>query len=713
MEITAPFHVLLIEDSPDDRANIRQMLLCGSLRHYKFTETETGSEGVRAVLDHLDSPPDCVLLDFHLPDMDAIEVIAALRPAGELAACPIVVLTGSDADSGPAVLRAGAQDYIGKSWTTPESLTRTLENAVERYTLSRERLLTNEKLSESEEFSRTVLQSSPDCLKVIDAEGVLLLVNEPGRCLLELDDPAAILGKKWWELWPEETQAQVRDAAERARGGEVVGFEGFCPTLKGTPKWWDVRVSPVVSEDGSIHRLVAVSRDMTEHKRTEHALIESTELRAKAAALATQNAEMEDARRALEEKAKELALISRYKSEFLANMSHELRTPLNSVLIFSQLLKENTAGNLTAKQVEFSQHIHSSGSDLLRLITDTLDLTKIESGTVTLTLETIPFAELRGTIERNFRHDAEAKMLPLRVTFAESLPDSMHSDPHRFQQILRNLVSNAVKFTTRGHVEVRVEMATAGWSADHPVLGKAGPVVAFAVEDTGIGIAADKQHLVFESFQQADAGTSRTYGGTGLGLTISRELAALLGGEIKLTSVPGQGSTFTLFLPLHHSGPVQVRAAALAKVPLAERGTALKSTGALSPRPPDDVLRGRKVLVVDDDARNIFALTALLENYEMEVISTNHSRSAIELIQHTPDLSLVLMDIMMPEMDGYETMREIRSLAGFRTLPILALTAKAMKGDREKCLDAGASDYIAKPVDRDQILSLMRAWLCR
>src|SRR6476660_4403064 len=267
------------------------------------------------------------------------------------------------------------------------------------------------------------------------------------------------------------------------------------------------------------------------------------------------NTEVEQARRALEEKAAELALTSKYKSEFLANMSHELRTPLNSILILGQQLAENAAGNLNPKQIEFSRNINSSGSDLLNLINDILDLSKIESGTVTVDVEEIAFRWLRDSIDRNFRHVAEAKNLPLRVFFADDLPRSTDSDPKRLQQILKNLLSNAVKFTATGHVEVRVGMAHSGWSPDHPVLGQSTQVVAFAVEDTGIGVPPEKQRLIFEAFQQADAGTSRKYGGTGLGLAISRELAILLGGEIRLHSVHGQGSTFTLFLPLHYGGP--------------------------------------------------------------------------------------------------------------------------------------------------------------
>jgi signal transduction histidine kinase/HAMP domain-containing protein len=309
--------------------------------------------------------------------------------------------------------------------------------------------------------------------------------------------------------------------------------------------------------------LLSQSQQLTVELQSRQTELQRTneELGMKAKLLADQNAEVErknaeveHARRALEEKAAELALTSKYKSEFLANMSHELRTPLNSILILSQQLAENTAGNLSSRQIEFSRNINSSGSDLLHLINDILDLSKIESGTVTVEVEEIPFAGLRDIIDRNFRHVAEAKNLPFRVVFGDDLPRSMDSDPKRLQQILKNLLSNAVKFTANGHVEVRVGLALQAVGVLIILcLVRLSRFFAFAVEDTGIGVAPEKLRLIFEAFQQADAGTARKYGGTGLGLAISRELAMLLGGEIKLTSVPGTGkylhalSAFALF----------------------------------------------------------------------------------------------------------------------------------------------------------------------
>ncbi len=745
--------------------------------------------------------------------------------------------------------------------------------------------------------------------------------------------------------------------------------------------------------------LLQQSQQLTMELQTRQSELQQTneELASKAKQLAEQNVEVErknkeveQARRALEEKAAELALTSKYKSEFLANMSHELRTPLNSILILGQQLAENGGGNLSTKQVDFARNIHSAGTDLLTLINDILDLSKIESGTVTVEAEEITFGALRDSIERTFHHVAESKNLLFHVDIDNTLPRAFTSDSKRLQQILKNLLSNAFKFTSHGQVSMRIQSVISGWSPDHPVLRFVQGAVAIEVSDTGIGIAPEKQRLIFEAFQQADAGTSRKYGGTGLGLAISRELATLLGGEIKLVSTPGQGSIFTLFLPVTYTGPARavtapttsatpavgrvgvatlpVLAVAKAEEVVADDREAIRegdhvllivdddahyarvllglardkgfkalvanrgqsalalarqyrptaitldvflpdmlgwtilnnlkldpatrhipvqmlsveeerqhglshgafsylvkpattedlehafdrikayvsphqkrllviedndierdsivellthdditvtavATGAdalatlraepydccvvdlrlpdmsgfeLLDRMQDDstlravpvvvftgkelsndeetrlklaaksivlkdvqsperlfdetalflhrvvadlpdvkrhmlerlhgsneVLRHRKVLVVDDDARNIFALTTVLENQEMEVMSATNGRQAIELLQQTPEISVVLMDIMMPEMDGYETMREIRKQPEFRTLPILALTAKAMKGDREKCLQAGASDYIAKPVNTDQLLSLLRVWLYR
>src|SRR5262245_56698674 len=289
------------------------------------------------------------------------------------------------------------------------------------------------------------------------------------------------------------------------------------------------------------------------------------ELQEKAQLLAHQNAEVErknqeveQARQALEEKAAQLALTSKYKSEFLANMSHELRTPLNSLLILSDQLSKNPDGNLSTRQTEFAKTIHSSGNDLLNLINDILDLSKIESGTVVVDVGEMWFSDLHGFVERTFNHLAEAKGLEFVIQLQPDLPRAIHTDAKRLQQIVKYLLSNAFKFTRHGRVELTIGPA----GPDVGILDGRGPAIAFAVSDTGIGIPAEKQQIIFEAFQQADGSTSRTYGGTGLGLAISRELSRLLGGEIHLVSSAGHGSTFTLYLPMTYTAPAAARRSA-------------------------------------------------------------------------------------------------------------------------------------------------------
>ncbi|HYX47360.1 MAG TPA: response regulator, partial [Sphingomicrobium sp.] len=567
------------------------------------------------------------------------------------------------------------------------------------------------------------------------------------------------------------------------------------------------------------------------------------------------NLEIEMARRALEEKAEQLALTSKYKSEFLANMSHELRTPLNSLLILSKLLADNAQGNLNDKQVDFARTINSAGSDLLNLINDILDLSKIESGTVSIEIGEMPVANLKQHMERTFRQLAADKALDFNVKFDPKLPQTIRTDEKRLQQIVLNLLSNAFKFTARGSVTFGVRSADRGWSANHPALRGATRAIEISVTDTGIGIPEEKQRLIFEPFHQADGTTSRKFGGTGLGLSISREIARLLGGELQVRSRPGEGSTFTLYIPLEaetsaivegsaihleNSGAVvptalptgfdveddrddlgkdpfvliveddptfaailldaahdaglkgvvstagagtlamarKLRPSAISldlglsdidgfvlldllkhdpetmQVPIhvvsgAGRSKAAAQMGAFGvtekpaerhelvrvferlreeaekkprkPRKPAKApemrrvpeLAGAKVVIVDDDIRNIFSLTSVLESHDVEVLHAERGKDGILILEQTPDVDVALIDIMMPEMDGYETMQQIRRRPGLAGLPLIAVTAKAMKGDRQKCLDAGASDYIAKPVDIELLLALLRVWVAR
>jgi CheY-like chemotaxis protein/two-component sensor histidine kinase len=373
------------------------------------------------------------------------------------------------------------------------------------------------------------------------------------------------------------------------------------------------------------------------------------------------------------------------------------------------------------------------------MINDLLDLAKIEAGRVTVVAGEVPFDALRESVQRSFGHLAQDKGLALAIDLAPELPAAIYTDALRLRQVLRNLIGNAIKFTAAGRVTLRIEPAATGWSAQHPILSRAPMVIALSVSDTGIGIAPDKQQMIFEAFQQAEGGIARKYGGTGLGLSISREIAHLLGGELTLRSQPGVGSTFTLYLPLGTASTTGVEpspAGVLATPgPLADGRAHVVPDDAMDPIDEDDAisarlpetqrqalerqheayrpLAGRKVLLVDDDVRNVFATTALLEDHDVVVVPALSGEEALALLPKHPDTATVLMDIMMPQMDGYDTMRAIRRNSKFRALPIIALTAKAMKGDREKCLEAGASDYISKPVNVDQLLSLMRIWLYR
>ncbi|MFF2044698.1 HAMP domain-containing protein [Kitasatospora sp. NPDC058170] len=502
------------------------------------------------------------------------------------------------------------------------------------------------------------------------------------------------------------------------------------------------------------------------------------ELQEKAEQLAQQNrdieiknSEIEEARQVLEERAEQLALASRYKSEFLANMSHELRTPLNSLLILAKLLSDNNEGNLSPKQVEFADTIHGAGSDLLQLINDILDLSKVEAGKMDVRPARIALVQLVDYVEATFQPVAVDKNLDFAVRVSPALPVTLHTDEQRLQQVLRNLISNAVKFTDAGAVDFSI--SPAGPDVPQHVrerLLESGAIrdpddalIAFAVSDTGIGIPGNKLREIFEAFKQADGTTSRKYGGTGLGLSISREIARLLGGEIHAESELGKGSTFTLYLPLRTEAadlpgagqPLQAAPAVRAAVGVTPAGTpvpvgenpadhwaqevrelaeerrrgaverrraaalegpgltsvpaaAVRSAGRVAAR-----FDGEQVLIVDDDVRNVFALTSVLEQHGLTVLYAENGREGIEMLEQHENVALVLMDIMMPEMDGYATTEAIRRMPQFAGLPIIALTAKAMKGDREKSLEAGATDHITKPVETDHLLAVMRQRLHR
>ena len=427
---------------------------------------------------------------------------------------------------------------------------------------------------------------------------------------------------------------------------------------------------------------------------------QAKELEEKAKLLEVKNQEVELASLSLEEKAEQLSLISKYKSEFLANMSHELRTPLNSLLILSKVLADNKDQNLNVDQVKFAKTVYSAGCDLLALINEILDLSKVEAGKMQINPQDVQLGEVKDYIEQNFRPVADHKGLSFQVEIQPNVPKKMYTDNNRLQQILKNLLSNAFKFTSSGKVTMQIGLADKGSEFLEPLI-KGQKVISFSVKDTGIGIPPEKQKLIFDAFQQADGTTSRKYGGTGLGLTISREIARLLGGFIDVESTPGEGSTFTLYIPRNYNG---------AKLDVSA-GLAAESEAVIPALPVDANFAGKKILIMDDDVRNIFAITSVLEQRKMEVLHAENGKQGIQVLKRNPDVDLILMDIMMPEMDGIQATKLIRAEAMFKDLPIISLTAKAMKGDREKCLEAGASDYITKPVDTDKLLALMFYWL--
>src|ERR1700682_3288536 len=427
----------------------------------------------------------------------------------------------------------------------------------------------------------------------------------------------------------------------------------------------------------------------------------------------------------IEDKAEQRAIASKYKSEFLASMSHELRTPLNSLLILAEQLQDNPTGNLTAQQVEYASIIRSSGSDLLTLLNDILDLAKVESGTVRMEMTDVAIEDLRDSLVRDFAHVAASNRLDFHVDVDDGLPATITTDSHRLRQVLKNLLSNAFKFTERGHVTVHARLASSGWSRGNASLDEAGAVIAFVVTDSGIGIAQDKQRPIFEAFAQANGAKYGTYRGTGLGLSISRELVQLLGGEITLTSALEQGSVFTVYLPMDAGAarrtPVvapartwspQPTTFAVAVAPQAREASTIPAVKAIEAPAPVEV-PGYTALVVDDDYRNVIALTALLERGGMTVVGPESGNDALAILQSTSGIDIVFMDIMMPVMDGYDTMRAVRALPQFADLPIVAVTAKAMPDEEGRCIEAGASSYVPTPVGQARLLLAVGQWLPR
>lgn len=458
--------------------------------------------------------------------------------------------------------------------------------------------------------------------------------------------------------------------------------------------------------------------------QTEEMMSQTEELHMQTEELHMLNERLELQKDAAETSASELAEVadqlrtsSGYKSEFLANMSHELRTPLNSMLILSEILAENKHQHLNSEEQKYASVIHASGKDLLNLINDILDLSKVEAGEMEVDFDDVYLGSLPEAMNQYFLKTAEQKGIDFRIQLQSPLPETIVSDEMRLHQILRNLLSNAFKFTSEGEVALTISKVALPNPEENGVEAE---VIAFSVSDTGIGISEDKLLQIFDAFKQADGATARKYGGTGLGLSISQSLANLLGGSISATSREGQGSVFTLFLPLRREEPEVMQNSRLflnevaVTVPEIHSTTGMNSTNVEMLLTPleKSLLNGRQVLVVDDDIRNVYALANALERYGMNVITAQNGYECLEMLERgeaKPDI--IMMDIMMPELDGYETTRQIRERLNLKQLPIIALTAKAMKEDRDKCIAAGASDYLSKPLNMKEVLSRMKLWL--
>ena len=445
-------------------------------------------------------------------------------------------------------------------------------------------------------------------------------------------------------------------------------------------------------------------------------------LREAYATLETRNATLVAAQQLLEDRAQELARASRHKSEFLASMSHELRTPLNSIMILSQVLAENQdpgpSAGMTAKQIEFATLIHRSGEELLALINEVLDLAKIEAGKQELVCEWEPLADLQDYVRRMFQPLAAQRQLAFEVACADDLPAAIRTDRTRLAQILKNLIANAFKFTEQGGVTVRFSRGPL--EVQKPGAPPIVDPVVISVADTGIGIALDKQAWIFEAFAQADTGISRKFGGTGLGLAIARQLATRLGGDLVVDSTLGAGSTFSIVLPI--AGPADaseptIRTVVSAAPPQSRDGRDRRASGPpyllgiVDAREPEPVLDGKTVLVVDDDMRNVYALSNALSAKRLHVITAADGQEALDELDRHPAVDAVLMDVVLPRMDGLEAIGRVRAQARFGALPIIALTATTTPGERERCIAAGASDYLPKPVDIGRLFGLLRTWL--
>ena len=429
------------------------------------------------------------------------------------------------------------------------------------------------------------------------------------------------------------------------------------------------------------------------------------------AALESTNTQLIQSRQTLQQQAMELDQASRYKSEFLSNMSHELRTPLNSMLILSRMLKENKDGNLDARQVEYATTIFHSGTELLDLINDILDLSKVEAGKLEIHSEPLLLQHLAEQLRRHFSHVAESRQLAFNVILDEELPAEISTDRKRVNQVLKNLLSNAFKFCSEGEVSVHFSRPAADARFTNPDL-TTGSALAIAVADTGVGIPPEKKEEIFKAFQQADGKTSRQYGGTGLGLSISRKLAHLLGGEIQVESEEGCGSVFTLYLPItpvpDESGAPGVSEAPSGPLRAVKRAHTEEKDASNRAEP---IFNGKSVLIFDENVRNIFETTSILEKQHIRVLIARDQTECLKQLQASPGADLALVDITPPGNNGLEAIRLIRNGEASGSMPILALMPRSDAANEQEYLEAGASECLTRPVEATRLLSRMRNYL--
>ncbi len=777
--LVAPaWRVVIIEDSPEDRAEIRRLLLKGSDRRYHFVEAEVGAAGLSAILNAASGLPQCVVLDYSLPDMDALEVLAAMVGADGLTVCPVVVLTGTaDARLGPAVLRAGAQDFIGKSWMSPESLTRAVENAAERWAMTCEleartmalqasqaqrklgvevaglgvsridyetgmvvldpiaaalfglaadvllprsvlhgafhpddkdevvrrmdqsldptgegtfgmehrvvhqdqsvhwlsvrnqvmfaetagirrpvssvlaavditdRKLGEEQLRASEQFNRSLMDSTADCVNVLDLNGRLLHMNTPGLCAMEIDDLESVCGQVWEALWPADARGEIERSLAKAAVGEVSSFQALCTTHKGTPKWWDVTVSPVRdANNGRIVRLLAVSRDITERKQADE------KLRRFAA---------------------DLSESERRKDEFLATLGHELRNPLAPIRYALQLIK---LANGELATIDRARSImERQVAQMVRLVDDLTDVSRISTGKLELRKERVDLATVLTSAVESSRPLIEQMGHELTVTLPTQ-PVIVDADVTRLAQVFLNLLNNAAKYSDRGgHIQLNVDFQ--------------GCDVVTTVKDTGVGIAADQLPQIFEMFTQIGGSLERSQGGMGIGLTLVKRLVAMHGGSVEAKSEGlGRGCEFVVRLPV-----------------AIDASHSLSSGGDDEPTTMKSLLR---ILIVDDNRDIADSLSEMLKMMGNDTRTAYDGQQGVDIAsEYRPDV--VLLDLGLPKLNGYQACRHIRQQTWGKGVALIALSGWGQNKDRQRSEEAGFDQHLVKPVDPRSLMQVV------